>query len=108
MDWDTTGAPLPWLQCKSRKRCQCIVSNRQAAFRGKIQRSVAEFLASLHVPSVRASLYSGDIEPLLARAEEVWGMTTIALNVALAAGKTVRSFQPHRTLAGVEASNPPY
>jgi hypothetical protein len=47
-----------------------------------------------------------DTERLIGRAEEVWGMTTIALNIALAAGRPIRSFQVGRNAAGVRASNP--
>jgi hypothetical protein len=50
-------------------------------------------------------LYRGETEPLIAMADEVWGMTTIALIVALRAGKPIRSFQVGRTAAGKLASN---
>ena len=51
------------------------------------------------------SLYDGDTEELIARAEQVWGMTTIALITALQAGKTIRSFQIGRNELGRIASN---
>jgi hypothetical protein len=51
-------------------------------------------------------LYSGETERLIAMAEEVWGMTTSALNVALAVGKPIRSFQVGRNARGERASNP--
>lgn len=51
------------------------------------------------------SLYAGDTEELIARAQEVWGITTIALITALQAGKTIRSFQPGRNEKGRLASN---
>jgi hypothetical protein len=53
-----------------------------------------------------AELYSGETERLIAVAEEVWGMTTSALNVALAVGKPIRSFQIGRNVRGERASNP--
>lgn len=56
--------------------------------------------------SVDCVMFAGDTEQLIAIASEVWGMTTTALNVALAAGKPIRSFQPGRTPAGARASNP--
>jgi hypothetical protein len=51
-------------------------------------------------------LYGGETESLIAMAEEVWGMTTSALNVALAVGKPIRSFQVGRNAQGERASNP--
>jgi hypothetical protein len=51
------------------------------------------------------ALYTGDTEELIARAQEVWGMTTIALITALQAGKTIRSFQVGRNEQGRRASN---
>jgi hypothetical protein len=50
-------------------------------------------------------LYTGDTEELIARAQEVWGMTTIALITALQAGKSIRSFQAGRNEQGRLASN---
>jgi hypothetical protein len=50
-------------------------------------------------------IYAGDAERLIASAEGVWGMTTVALNVALAAGKPILSFQFGRNAKGVSASN---
>jgi hypothetical protein len=67
---------------------------------------VARELAVPQRRGARAELYHGDMEPLIATADEVWGMTTIALHVALAAGKPIRSFQIGRTPAGARASNP--
>jgi hypothetical protein len=49
---------------------------------------------------------TGDVEALIAVADEVWGVTTVALVAALQAGKPVRSFQINRNAAGVRASNP--
>jgi len=55
---------------------------------------------------VPAHLDMGDVESLIKRASEVWGMTTVALNVALAVGKPIKSFQVGRNAAGARASNP--
>ncbi len=54
---------------------------------------------------VATVLYGGETERLIAVAQEVWGMTTVALNIALGAGKRIRSFQIGRNAAGVRASN---
>lgn len=54
----------------------------------------------------RAELYEGETEQLIAAAGEVWGMTTTALNVALASGKPIRSFQIGRNETGARMSNP--
>jgi hypothetical protein len=53
-----------------------------------------------------AELYAGETDRLIATADEVWGMTTSALNVALAVGKPIRSFQVGRNARGERASNP--
>lgn len=53
-----------------------------------------------------AEIFEGETEHLIARASEVWGVTTVALNVALAVGKPIRSFQCGRNEAGVRMSNP--
>jgi len=67
---------------------------------------VAEALTTLQQRGIPCEIYVGDAERLIAAAEEVWGMTTVALNTALAAGKPIRSFQPGRNRAGASASNP--
>jgi hypothetical protein len=53
-----------------------------------------------------AEVYAGETDRLIATAGEVWGMTTSALNVALAVGKPIRSFQIGRNANGERASNP--
>jgi hypothetical protein len=53
-----------------------------------------------------AQIYEAETERLIATAWEVWGMTTTALNVALASGKPIRSFQIGRNEAGARMSNP--
>jgi hypothetical protein len=67
---------------------------------------VRDEIAILNGKRGNAELYSGDTESLIAMAEEVWGMTTSALNVALAVGKPIRSFQIGRNDKGLRASNP--
>jgi hypothetical protein len=67
---------------------------------------VAQEIEALRDRGFAAKLCLDDTEGLIARAEEVWGMTTIALNIALAAGRPIRSFQVGRNAAGVCASNP--
>ena len=49
-------------------------------------------------------VYAGETDRLIAMAGEVWGMTTSALNVALAVGKPIRSFQIGRNANGERAS----
>ena len=60
----------------------------------------------LTLPDVDCSVSVGDTEQLIAEADQVWGSTTVALMAALLAGKTICSYQPHRSQAGAEASNP--
>lgn len=48
----------------------------------------------------------GDTEALIAAADVVWGITTVALVTALGVGKPVRSFQIGRNAGGVLDSNP--
>ena len=67
---------------------------------------VAHEIEALRDRGFAVDLSLEDTECLIARAEEVWGMTTIALNIALAAGRPIRSFQVGRNAAGVRASNP--
>jgi hypothetical protein len=55
---------------------------------------------------VSCEIFQGDTERLVAAADEVWGMTTVVLNVALAAGKPIRSLQIGRNDRGRRASNP--
>ena len=63
-------------------------------------------IARMELGGAVVDLYSGDTERLIAIAAEVWGMTTVALNVALTSGKLIRSFQVGRNEAGARASNP--
>lgn len=46
-----------------------------------------------------------DGELFVAMADEIWGITTILLVVALKAGKTIKVFMPERTENGVKESN---
>jgi hypothetical protein len=68
--------------------------------------AVKDQIAKLDSNHGIAELYAGETEKLIAVADEVWGMTTSALNVALAVGKPVRSFQIGRNATGERASNP--
>lgn len=68
--------------------------------------AVARELAGLQRSDVEIEIFNGVTEDLVALASEVWGMTTVVLNVALAVGKPIRSFQCGRNDAGARASNP--
>jgi hypothetical protein len=68
--------------------------------------AVARELEPLCPPHIEVDMFDGDTEHLIASASEVWGMTTVALMVALALGKPIRSFQCGRNDTGVRASNP--
>jgi hypothetical protein len=68
--------------------------------------AVARELETWQRRGIPFEMNAGDIERLIAMAEGVWGMTTIALNVALAAGKPILSFQIGRNAKGASASNP--
>ena len=67
---------------------------------------VGRELGRLRPPGLETEIFGGDTERLIALASGVWGMTTVALNIALAAGKPIRSFQCGRNDVGVRASNP--
>lgn len=67
--------------------------------------AVAREIEALRGRGFAADLCLEDTEHAIARAEEVWGMTTVALNIALAAGRPIRSFQVGRNEAGIRASN---
>jgi hypothetical protein len=68
--------------------------------------AVARELEAVRPAGIETELFGGETEHLIASASEVWGMTTVALMVALAAGKPIRSFQCGRNDTGVRASNP--
>jgi hypothetical protein len=68
--------------------------------------AVASELAARPRSAVAVDIFDGKTDDLIAMASEVWGMTTVALNVALALGKPIRSFQCGRNEAGARASNP--
>jgi hypothetical protein len=63
-------------------------------------------IARLNGSGNLATLFAGETERLIAQACEVWGMTTSALNVALAVGKPIKSLQVGRNAVGLRASNP--
>ena len=62
-------------------------------------------MKSLAMLPDRFQLVDTNTERLIAAADEVWGMTTIALVAAYYAGKRIRSIQPGRNAAGRAASN---
>jgi hypothetical protein len=68
--------------------------------------AVKDEIKNLQINQLGVELYAGETEALIAMADEVWGMTTSALNVALAVGKPIRSFQIGRNAKGKRASNP--
>jgi hypothetical protein len=68
--------------------------------------AVARELVARRRSGVAVEMFDGKTDDLIAMASEVWGMTTVALNVALALGKPIRSFQYGRNEAGARASNP--
>lgn len=66
---------------------------------------VAAWMQTVGMNPERFRLVDTDTERLMAAADEVWGMTTIALVAAHLAGKRIRSIQPGRNAAGRAASN---
>jgi hypothetical protein len=68
--------------------------------------AVAGELAARRQSGAVVEIFNGKTDDLIAMASEVWGMTTVALNVALALGKPIRSFQCGRNETGARASNP--
>jgi hypothetical protein len=73
--------------------------------RQKVEDVEAE-IRSIRSEGDAVQIYEGETERLIATAGEVWGMTTTALNVALASGKPIRSFQIGRNETGARMSNP--
>jgi len=67
---------------------------------------IAGEVATLRRCGIPADICVDPIEQLIAQAQEVWGMTTVGLNVALAVGKPIRSFQIGRNGKGARMSNP--
>lgn len=63
------------------------------------------FISDLGLPAERFKLVDMDTEQLIAAADEIWGMTTIALVSAFKAGKPIRSIQTGRNEKGRAASN---
>lgn len=66
---------------------------------------VSRFITGLGMPAGRIRLTDLDTEQLIAAADEVWGMTTIALVSAFKAGKPIKSIQNGRNAKGKAASN---
>lgn len=72
--------------------------------RQNIQEVIA-FLQQEGMSAKRFILVDMNTEELIAAADEVWGMTTIALVAALRAGKSIKSIQTGRNAKGKAASN---
>lgn len=66
---------------------------------------VKAFLVREGMSADRFILVDINTEELIAAADEVWGMTTIALVAALKAGKPIKSIQTGRNAKGKAASN---
>lgn len=66
----------------------------------------AAVLAGLGLPEAPALLAAEPLEPLLAAADHVFGMTSTALHAAIAAGRPVTSLQPGRNAYGRTLSHP--
>lgn len=66
---------------------------------------VQQYLAHYHSDKLVRVVQEPKGEPLVAIADEIWGMTTILLIVALRVGKPIKVFMPDRTLAGANESN---
>lgn len=64
------------------------------------------FLAGLGLAETPAVLAAEPLEPLLAAANHVFGMTSTALHAAIAAGRPVTSLQPGRNAYGQTLSHP--
>jgi hypothetical protein len=67
---------------------------------------VAAALAAWRMIGLNVAMGPDDAELLIALADEVWGMTSVALVTALTVGKPIVSFQPGRNAAGAADSNP--
>jgi hypothetical protein len=100
-DWQTVLARLPALieRHAPEARVQIKPHPRQSPA------EVAAWMQSLGMSPERFRLVDTDTERLMAAADEVWGMTTIALVAAHHAGKRIRSIQSGRNAAGRAASN---
>jgi hypothetical protein len=68
--------------------------------------AVARELVARRALGVTVEIFDGKTDDLIALASEVWGMTTVGLNVALALGKPIRSYQCGRNETGARVSNP--
>ena len=100
-DWRTTIAALA--DDPTAKHCKRIAVRphpRQDAV------MIAREVATLRRCGIPADICLDPMEQLIAQAQEVWGMTTVGLNVALAVGKPIRSFQIGRNGKGARMSNP--
>ena len=100
-DWRTVMGELPALAERFAPNATFHIKShpRQQA------QEVAALMRSLGMASERYQLVDMDTECLIAAADEVWGMTTIALVAAHRAGKVIRSIQTGRNEKGKAASN---
>lgn len=100
-DWRTVIMMLPQLVKKYAPEAKVMIKPhpRQSS------ESVSGWLQSQVMPVDKFALVDIETERLIAMADEVWGMTTIALVAAVHAGKKIRSIQPSRTYKGLKASN---
>ena len=100
-DWQTVLARLPALAERHAPQVRVRIKPhpRQSSA------DVAACMQALGMSPERFLLVDTDTERLMAAADEVWGMTTIALVAAHHAGKRIRSIQLGRNAAGRAASN---
>lgn len=67
---------------------------------------VADAVSAWKARGIDCAVTDENIEWLIALADEVWGMTSVALLIAAEAGRPIKSFQVGRNLAGTRHSNP--
>lgn len=100
-DWQTVLASLPALL--ERHAPQATVRIKPHPRQNPAD--VTAWMQALAMSPERFQLVTTDTERLMAVADEVWGMTTIALVAANHAGKRIRSIQSGRNAVGRAASN---
>src|SRR5690606_19732642 len=66
---------------------------------------VKHYLNASEIPENVSLVEESEGEPFIALSDEIWGMTTVLLVVALKAGKPIKVFMPGRTEAGARESN---
>lgn len=100
-DWQTVLACLPALVERHAPQARVRIKPHPRQHPA----DVAAWMASLAMSPDRFQLVDTDTERLMAAADEVWGMTSIALVAAHHASKRIRSIQSGRNAAGRAASN---